>query len=148
MPHAMEVIKQLKDMGIKTAVCSNSNTPLKRIKVLESLGFNIEGLFDAFIVSGDYGVRKPNPDLIQIVKDKFPEIQNHEMFIIGDQIDRDIACGHLAGIRSVFFAYRPYNPAANYKAFALGEHPDFSILDFRQLPYILEIMNHDVKFIE
>jgi FMN phosphatase YigB (HAD superfamily) len=61
MPYALETLKKLKETGIKLAACSNSNTPLKRVKVLESQGFVISELFDAFIVSADVGVRKPNP---------------------------------------------------------------------------------------
>ncbi len=54
MPFAIETVRYLKnEMGLKIAACSNSNTPLKRIKVLETNGgFKIEELFDAFIVSG------------------------------------------------------------------------------------------------
>ncbi len=31
---------------------------------------------------------------------------------------------------------------------SIGEYPDFSILDFRQLQSVIEVMNEDVKFID
>ena len=68
MPFALETLTKLKESGIKIAVCSNSNSPVKRVKILEKLGFNIQELFDAFIVSGDVSFRKPNPAILDIVK--------------------------------------------------------------------------------
>lgn len=54
---------------MKVAVCSNSGTPLKRIKVLESFiaPLKFDDLFDAFIISADVGVRKPNPEILKLV---------------------------------------------------------------------------------
>ena len=74
------------------AALSNSNAPLKRYEVLRSLGFDIKELFDAFVVSGDYGIRKPNPELVNIVRSKLPPFKDYEICLIGDQLDRDIMC--------------------------------------------------------
>ena len=135
-------------MGLKIAACSNSNTPLKRIKVLEDHGdIKVSELFDAFIVSGDVGVRKPNPVILKIVLDKFPGVKPYEAFLIGDQIDRDVICAHLAGIRTVYFGLSPYNAQANFKALSHGHAPHFSILDFRQLPDVIKVLDDDATFI-
>lgn len=134
VPYAIDTVKLIKDLlGLKVAVCSNSNTPLKRIKVLESLiePLKVDDLFDAFIISGDVGVRKPNPEILKLVLSRFPDVRPHEAFIVGDQIDRDVACAHDSGIRSVYFGVAPYNREANYKALGHGCIPDFSILDLR-----------------
>jgi len=56
-------------------------------------------------------------------------------------------CANLAGVRSVYFGYAPYNRQANFKALSHGHVPDFSLLDFRQLPNIVKVMDEDVKFI-
>ena len=143
VPRAMETIRFLKEsMGLKIAVCSNSNTPLKKIKALEQLGkVNIYELFDAFIVSGDVGVRKPNPEILKITLEKFPGVRPHEAFLMGDQIDRDVVCAHLVGVRSIYFGLAPYNPEANFKALAHGHIPDFSVLDFSQLPGIVKVLD-------
>jgi putative hydrolase of the HAD superfamily len=135
-------------MGLKIAVCSNSNTPLKRIKVIEECsGVKIQELFDAFIVSGDVGVRKPNPEILLKVLQAFPEVKPYEAFLIGDQIDRDIVCAHLCSIRSIYFGLAPYNREANLKALAHGHAPHFSLLDFRQLPAVVRLMGKDAEFI-
>ncbi len=136
-------------MGLKIAACSNSNTPLKRIKVLEahSEGLKVEELFDAFIVSGNVGIRKPNPEIMRLVLSHFPGVKPHEAFIIGDQIDRDIVCAHLASVRSVFFGLAPFNREANARSLSHGHIPNFSILDFRQLPLVIKVLDEDAKFI-
>ena len=119
-------------LGLKVAACSNSNTPLKRIIILEQHGgFKVSELFDAFIVSGDVGFRKPNPEILKLTLSRFPGVLPHEAFIVGDQIDRDVICAHLAGLRSVYFGLAPYNKEANAKSLAHGHLPDFSILDLR-----------------
>ena len=69
VPHALEVLKHLKASGeIKLAVCSNSNNSLKRLSILDEFGFNASELFDAFVVSGDIGLRKPDAAVIDVVK--------------------------------------------------------------------------------
>lgn len=149
MPHAVDVLKKLKESGIMLAVCSNSNTPLKRIKVIEeSLGIKVNEIFDAFIVSAEHGVRKPNPAVLDIVKNKFPDIKPYEMVMIGDQMDRDIECAHRSNIRSIYMAYCPENLTNDEKALGKGELPDFHMIDLRQVEFLLKIMDKDVKFIE
>jgi FMN phosphatase YigB (HAD superfamily) len=67
-PYALETLKLLKENGIKLATCSNSNSPLKNRKLLRDHGFE-ESMFDAIIISADVGVRKPNPDILKILKE-------------------------------------------------------------------------------
>lgn len=47
----------------------------------------------------------------------------------------------------MYFGYAPFNKEANAKALNLGHVPHFSILDFRQLPFLLSVMNEDARFI-
>jgi hypothetical protein len=51
-------------------------------------------------------------------------------------------------MRTVFFSNVPSSRHANCMALAHGcPHPDFSILDFRQLRYVVEVLNKDMEFI-
>lgn len=70
------------------------------------------------------------------------------MFIVGNKLDRSLACGLAAGIRTVYLQNEPRHDHSNAKALSHGFHPDFTILDLRQIPYILEVMRADVQFIE
>jgi hypothetical protein len=50
-------------------------------------------------------------------------------------------------MRTVYFSDVTPHRHENYKAMTLGQHPDFSILDFRQLRYVVEVMNADLTHI-
>ena len=62
-------------------------------------------------------------------------------------MDKCLSCGHLNGMRTVYLSNVANHRHANCHALALGQHarPDFSVLDFRQLRYTLEVMNKDVS---
>ena len=66
---------------------------------------------------------------------------------MGDQLDKDVACANLAGVRSVFYGVHAQNKEANCKAIAHGHVPQFSILDLRQLPMIVKVMDADIKYL-
>lgn len=84
---------------------------------------------------------------MRLVLSHFPGVKPHEAFIVGDQIDRDVVCAHLVSVRSVFFGLAPYNREANTRSLAHGHIPDFSILDFRQLPMVVKVLDADATFI-
>ncbi|MGW3229167.1 HAD-IA family hydrolase [Kitasatospora sp. NPDC001095] len=62
----IEVARQARSAGIRTAVLSNS---LGREPYDPYAGFDLHGTFDAVVLSADYGVRKPDPAVFRIVVD-------------------------------------------------------------------------------
>lgn len=60
---AFQILKELKAEGIKIAVCSNSDIPARQLNIMKDNGIDLE-IFDTIVISGDYGVRKPNPAII------------------------------------------------------------------------------------
>lgn len=88
-PYALEAIQNLKQKGHLIAICSNSNAPQRNLKILDQCEFKRE-LFDEIITSGNVEVRKPNPKILEIFKNKFQDIPHYNMIMIGDMIDRDI----------------------------------------------------------
>ena len=114
----------------------------------ELMGCKVEEIFDAFIISSEVGIRKPNPEILNIVLSHFPGVKPHETLMVGDAIGADVLCAHLVGFRSVYFGLVPYSKKHNYEALREGIKPDFSMIDFRQLPHMVKVMNEDVKFIE
>jgi FMN phosphatase YigB (HAD superfamily) len=63
VPHAIDTIKTLREAGIKLALCTNSSIPLRTVKILEKCGFNMDW-FDSIVISGELGIRKPNPEIL------------------------------------------------------------------------------------
>jgi len=70
---------------------------------------------------------------------------------VGDSIEKDVQCANLFGARSVYMAYNPDNKVKNYKLLDTKDpkyRPDFTILDLRQLNYIFDVIEEDIRFIE
>ncbi len=63
----LTVARQSRAAGVRTAVLSNS---LGRQPYDPYAGFDLDGAFDAVVLSGDHGVRKPDPALFQVVLDR------------------------------------------------------------------------------
>ncbi|QKW21627.1 HAD family phosphatase [Kitasatospora sp. NA04385] len=60
----LEVVRQARSAGIRTAVLSNS---LGRQPYDPYAGFDLNGTFDAVVLSADHGLRKPDAALFQVV---------------------------------------------------------------------------------
>lgn len=75
-PYIIETLALLKEKGIKLAICSNSNVPARNRQILKNCGFN-EEMFDIILISGEIGIRKPNPAIIDAVKANFPGIKDY-----------------------------------------------------------------------
>ena len=60
-PESEDVLRRLREMGIKVYVVSNCNVLL--VEVLEDLGWM--GYFDGVIASGEVGVEKPDPRIFE-----------------------------------------------------------------------------------
>jgi len=74
-------------------------------------------------------------------------VRPHEAFLVGDRLDKDVASAHEAGVRSVFYGVHATAKEANCRAIAHSHAPHFSILDLRQLPLIVKVMDADVKYL-
>jgi len=109
------MLKDLKSRGYKLAACSNSNIPSKRREVFHHLGYDVDEIFDCFVVSGDCGIRKPDPAILNLIVEKLygpdEKIKPYEICSIGDSIAKDVLSSNLAGMRSVHFVYAPVNKA-------------------------------------
>lgn len=85
----------------------NSQKPLKIRRILTELGdesHKLASLFDKVYISAEIGVEKPDPNfLLHIMQDISAdhETLNEKTYMIGDMIDREIACAQYAGVRSI-----------------------------------------------
>jgi FMN phosphatase YigB (HAD superfamily) len=70
----------------------------------------------------------------------------YQAFMVGDQLTKCLASAHACGLRRVYFSNVPQHRTKNCHALAMGTPaPDFSILDFRQLRYLVPLMDADAK---
>lgn len=67
-------------------------------------------------MSDEIGLRKPDPKFIDQVYQAWPETKPWEICLIGDMIDRDIKCAHLANIRSLWYRFEVFDQGQNYRS--------------------------------
>ncbi len=90
---AIPVLKEIKAMGIKTALITNGNPDLQYFK-LKSL--DLDSSFDEIIVSGETPYEKPDVRIFQLMAEKLG-IETNEMMYIGDHPLNDVDGSRNAG---------------------------------------------------
>jgi len=92
----IEVIEGLKKKKLKLAIISN--LPSFSAQVIEK--FNLDKYFDTIILSYDAGILKTNPKMFEQVLKKI-KLQRHEVLMVGDSMETDVAGAILAGVKPI-----------------------------------------------
>jgi HAD superfamily hydrolase (TIGR01549 family) len=64
------------------------------------------GLVDAWCISDEVGIRKPDPEIFRIVARRCGSSADHGGWMIGDDLTLDIAGGHAAGLQTIWLQSR------------------------------------------
>ncbi|MGQ4892755.1 MAG: HAD family hydrolase [Candidatus Njordarchaeia archaeon] len=97
-PEAREVIMQLKEMGLKVGVVSNTSD-VHPLRAMMKAG--IYELLDAVVLSCWVTVRKPNPAIFKIALRRL-NVSPDEAIYVGDIPEVDIVGAHRAGMKAVW----------------------------------------------
>lgn len=92
-----DVLAALRDAGLASALVTNSSVA-GQMEKLESVG--LTAAFDAVVVSGDFGIAKPDPAIFDEALRQLG-LTNHDVWHVGDSLSTDVAGASAAGIRSV-----------------------------------------------
>ncbi|MGW2546217.1 HAD-IA family hydrolase [Kitasatospora sp. NPDC001574] len=84
----LAVARQARAAGVRTAVLSNS---LGRLPYDPYAGFDLDGAFDAVVLSGDHGVRKPDAALFQVVLDRLGLAAGECVFVDDSEVNVEVA---------------------------------------------------------
>jgi putative hydrolase of the HAD superfamily len=104
-PDARSTLDELRRRGLKLGVITNGPSEMQRHK-LALLGLEHE--FDAVVVSGEEGVRKPDEEIFRRALARCG-VAAHEALFVGDHPVADIAGAHGAGLRAIW-RFVPYWP--------------------------------------
>jgi putative hydrolase of the HAD superfamily len=104
-PDTRSTLDELRRRGLKLGVVTNGPSEMQRHK-LALLGLEHE--FDAVVVSGEEGVRKPEEEIFRRALARCG-IAAHEAVFVGDHPVADIEGAHRAGLRAVW-RFVPYWP--------------------------------------
>jgi putative hydrolase of the HAD superfamily len=97
---AIPMLKQLKSMGMRTAIITNLTLHIQ-LRKLERLG--ISEYIDVFVVSEEVLCNKPHPGPFNFALNKM-KLKPDEVMMVGDRIDSDIEGANAAGIDSVLIS--------------------------------------------
>lgn len=125
-PHVYETLKKLKG-NVKISIATNRarNTLIPLLKHL-----NIEEFIDYIVCENDVKNKKPNPDMVNMIKEKF--ITSDEILVVGDT-DFDVIMGRNANCKTCG-VYYDETPSAKL----LESKPEYLINDFSKLIQILK----------
>jgi putative hydrolase of the HAD superfamily len=96
-PETVPMLKELKKMGVKTAIITNL-TVYTQLRKVERLG--ISEYIDLFVTSEEAGKNKPHPAPFNFTLNKM-NLRAKEAMMVGDRVDSDIEGANAAGIDSV-----------------------------------------------
>ena len=103
-PETVPMLNRLRAMGYKTGLITNGYPYLQYAKV-DMLG--LRDCFDEIIVTGDYGIHKPDSRIFDIMRDKLG-LSPEEMVYVGDNPINDIEGARGAGWKTVWMKSTGY----------------------------------------
>ncbi len=114
-----EMLSELKSQGWKTGIVTNGRPVFQR-RTISALG--IEGLVDTIVVSGECGLRKPDPAIFQLALSELGcEVKNS--WFVGDDPVADIEGAKAVGFRTILFGtgQRRTTAAADFQVNQLSQ---------------------------
>lgn len=129
-PETYEVLDQLKMQTYKLLLLTNGSPDLQKEKL--STVPKLLAYFDQILISGEFGVGKPDLSLFKYALDHF-SLQPHEVIMVGDKLSTDIKGANLSGIPSVWINREqlPTDPAVE---------PSYTITNLCELEGILKTL--------
>jgi putative hydrolase of the HAD superfamily len=125
----------------RLAVVSNFTHPPAFDRILDRL--DIRGCFEAVVVSGRLGLRKPHPGAFAALTHQLG-LPAAEILFVGDELEADIIGARRAGMRTAWMTYRQRlerpSPLAEFLGFAEaagGVRPDHIIGSWTELLALL-----------
>lgn len=100
-PEQLEVVKRLREMGIKTGIVTNImpdrlQSQRNKIAILE-----LAPLFDCIVLSGELGIHKPDKGIFDYAA-KLLGVRNEQCVFVGDDPVSDIGGALNAGMEAVW----------------------------------------------
>ncbi|GAA1871895.1 HAD family hydrolase [Myceligenerans crystallogenes] len=107
-PGVVEALEALRARGERIAVVTNGAGHQQRGKLAVT---GLAERFEAVVVSGEAGVKKPDPRIIDLALEALgvPGAARDDVWMIGDALHADVAAGQAAGVRTAWIAHgRPW----------------------------------------
>lgn len=132
-PFTVPMLKELKTAGLKVALITNSWGELIRERQYSKMNIlGISDLFDEIVISGEYGIHKPDKGIFDIMTEKLG-LPAGNMLYVGDNPINDIEGSKNAGYIPVWVRLRE----------CVGERAEceYSVSDVSEIPALVEKLN-------
>lgn len=93
-----ELLRVVTTEGVRVGIVSNALSGAVHRELVDQYGF--ANLISVQIYSDEVGIRKPNPEMIWKATRELG-VAPADAWYVGDQHDRDVECGHRAGVGKV-----------------------------------------------
>lgn len=100
-PGARSALELLRRAGVRLAMVTNGSTASQRPKIAR---FGLEPLFDSIHIEEETGAGKPDPLIFQAALDAV-QVGAAEAWMIGDNLERDVAGAQRIGIHGIWCDY-------------------------------------------
>ena len=102
IPGAIELLRRFKDRGLRLALVTNGGAESQRRKIRK---FGLDDIFDVVLIEGEFGQGKPHPSVFSTAMAKL-NVGDSETWMVGDDLERDIAGAQRLGIYSIWVDWR------------------------------------------
>jgi len=139
LPYLDEVLTELKRLGYKLGVITNTVTSREEHVRMALRRIDVEKYFDVVVTSVDVGFNKPD-ERIFLTALKTVNVKPEEAVMVGNRISADILGGNRIGMKTIFYKW---NERYSDEVTSPEEQPTRVINSLKELPKILtEIEKH------
>lgn len=138
MPGTRNILKHLNGEGYSLAIVSNAADDADVQFLVDKVG--IREHFDLIVTSAAVGIRKPSPDIFNVVLNYW-NISAEQAVMVGDSLQADIQGANELGMTSIWFP-RWAEPYENLERGSDPPQPDYTIQLLDDLWMILSEINN------
>jgi len=136
MPRVHETLDRIRAAGLKIGLISNAGDVANIDRLLSNAG--LAGHFDPQIVSAGVGIRKPAPEIFQMVLDAW-DCEPQEAVMIGDMLGADIIGAQRVGLHNIWITLdADHKENHQYKQ---SIHPEFAVTHLYEIVDILSYLS-------
>jgi FMN phosphatase YigB (HAD superfamily) len=98
----LDALGQLRSAGWRIGIVTNGMLDNQLGKIRRT---GLGTVVDAWCISAEVGIRKPDPEIFRIVAQRCGTSADHGGWMIGDDLALDIAGGHAAGLQTIWLRH-------------------------------------------
>jgi putative hydrolase of the HAD superfamily len=119
-PGVIAALASLRAGGWRLVVVTNGRMDNQLGKLRRS---GIIDLLDGCCVSEEIGIRKPDPVIFTIARERLGILSNAQCWVVGDDPELDVAGGRSSGMRTIWVSHGRSWPAGDYRPDRTAETP-------------------------